>query len=193
MDIPGWSPRNHMRQHFEADLPWDTICNISLYISDLLHTHHFLTIKKHSKLSLSKRMSLKPMTSGNPACQGLPVLARWSRWDTFTRRVLPAQGQNSGTIQSGTLSVWEWEPEHHPELQQSMPRQTLTSGCRHGLWQRSRCRGRRCWVHSCSIWREHPVLLLTFKFLQVRNFPELLWDGSINNLKPTNIIIRFKG
>lgn len=69
MDIPGWSPRNHMRQHFEADLPWDTICNISLYISDLLHTHHFLTIKKHSKLSLSKQLNLKPMTPGNPACQ----------------------------------------------------------------------------------------------------------------------------
>lgn len=49
----------------------------------ILHTHHFLTIKKHPKWSVSKQQDLKPMTPSNPAYQGLPVLGRWSTRDIF--------------------------------------------------------------------------------------------------------------
>lgn len=66
------------RQHFEAGLPWDTIHNVSLYISDSLHTHHFLTIKKHPTWSVNKQQNLKPITPDNSAYQGLPVLGSWS-------------------------------------------------------------------------------------------------------------------
>lgn len=53
------------------------------------------------------------------------------------------------------------------------------------MWRKRR-------VHSCSLWREYPILFLTLKFLEVRNFTKLLGDGSINRLQKQIILENVK-
>lgn len=53
------------------------------------------------------------------------------------------------------------------------------------MWRKRR-------VHSCSLWREYPILFLTLKFLEVRNFTKLLGDGSINRLHKQIILENVK-
>lgn len=160
-----------------------------LALKFLIHCKHIISSPSTNTQNdlLENNQDLKPMSSGNLPYQGLPALGRWSTWDSamrfFTRRALTCLGAGEQHTHSGwCVHLAGNGITHHPELHWPMPSQLLTSGCGHSLCQRSRWGGRRHRVHSRSIWREYPVLLLTLKFLQVRNFPKLLWDGSVRRV-----------